>query len=256
MGSHPSHRSATIGKKYSVLFGVGTLLIGLSLIGTLIPSTREWISTQVIQRGFRRFDHTDRATDQLQRLTTLYANLQQSCQISNDSNTLKQFSEHKEYTIIPALVVGTNLIATSPFYILNKGERDGIRTGMPVVAGEGILIGTVYTVDLRQSTLLPITHPSTRIAGSVLNEERTVGIVQGSANLSLQLTLVPRSEKLSIDQVVVTSGIQPRIPRGLTLGIITDIHNDPSDIFQTADIRLLADPRRFVTVGIVQDASL
>ncbi len=127
---------------------------------------------------------------------------------------------------------------------------------MPVVVEGGILIGTIYTVENHESTLLPITHPSTRIASSVLNEERTIGIVQGSANLSLQLTLVPRSETLAPDQVVVTSGIQPNIPRGLTLGIITDVHHDASDIFQTADIRLLADPQRFSTVGIVRSAPL
>ncbi len=127
---------------------------------------------------------------------------------------------------------------------------------MPVVVGEGIVIGTIFTVHSHESTILPITHPSTRIASSVLNEQRTIGIIQGSANLSLQLTLIPRSELLAPNQVVITSGVQSLIPRGLILGVITEVHSNPSDIFQSADIRLLADPQRYPTVGVVKKTTL
>lgn len=242
--------------RISLLIWLNGIVVTTLLVLTLLPPTRHFIITHIAQYIRRPSSMEESIPTQIQQLSIELAELKQSCQSIMDEKALEKFSQQNSYTVIPSIIIGTNVSAVSPFSILNKGSRDGIIAGMPVIVGDGIVIGTIYTVRSQESTLLPITHPSTRIASSVLNEQRTIGIIQGSANVSLQLTLIPRSELISPNQVVVTSGIQLLIPRGLILGVITEVHSDSSDIFQTADIRLLADPQRYSTVGIVQKMPL
>ncbi|MBI5135070.1 hypothetical protein HZA86_02455 [Candidatus Uhrbacteria bacterium] len=224
-------------------------IIGGGLIAVMIffPSVRARVLgaiTTVSNRPLRDRDETVRA------LTQQLAQLQESCRQQRDNQQLEQFAQTK-FKTVTARIIGVTALSVSPSYILDRGAQDGVRSGMAAIVDKGIVVGIILETQDHQSTLIPITHPRARIAGTIMNEQRTIGIVEGSANLSLQFKLIPTSEVLTRDQVVTTSGLQSEIPRGLTIGLISEVHQNPADIFQYADIRALADVRRFGAVGIV-----
>ncbi len=160
-----------------------------------------------------------------------------------------------QWSILPAQVAGINTLPIAPFIILNRGANDGVEVGMPVVVSGTVLIGTIIERSATTSSILPLTHPNSRIAVAVQSTQRTIGILQGRANLSLELLLVPRDEPLTEEQLLITSGSQLSIPRGLLVGSIGSIDNKSANIFLEATVNASADPRRASTVGIITSAS-
>ena len=66
------------------------------------------------------------------------------------------------------------------------------------------------------------------------------------------MTLVPISDELRKDDLVVTSGLQDAIPAGLVIGTVQDIIKKPEDLFQSAVLRsaLLLDNLALLSVLI------
>lgn len=145
---------------------------------------------------------------------------------------------------------------TDPFQrevVINKGTRDGVHVGDPVVARDGILVGTIRSTEQAKSFVLALTDPRSKILSTIFQEKKEIhGITEGQFNTGLSMTLVPISEELRKDDLVVTSGLQDAIPAGLVIGTVQDIIKKPEDLFQSAVLRsaLLLDNLSLLSVLI------
>ncbi|MDP2630531.1 MAG: rod shape-determining protein MreC [Candidatus Uhrbacteria bacterium] len=146
--------------------------------------------------------------------------------------------------------------STDPFQleiIINKGERDGVRVGDPVIARDGILVGTIRSTEQTKSYVLALTDPRSKILSTIFQEKKEIhGITEGQFSTGLVMTLVPIAEELRKDDLVVTSGLQDAIPAGLVIGTVQDIIKKPEDLFQSAILRsaLLLDDLAILSVLI------
>ncbi len=146
--------------------------------------------------------------------------------------------------------------STDPFQrevVIDKGSRDGVSVGDPVVARDGILVGTVRSTEQTKSFVLALTDPRSKILSTIFQEKKEIhGITEGQFNTGLTMTLVPISEELRKDDLVVTSGLQDAIPAGLVIGTVQDIIKKPEDLFQSAVLRsaLLLDNLALLSVLI------
>lgn len=184
-------------------------------------------------------------------LTIRLATLQDRYQRLLDTLQMKSIETTQFWSLRLAHVTGRNALPMAPYMLLDQGSLEGVRPGMPVVAAGGLLVGTVIEVEPHQSTLLPLTHPNSRIAATVQNEQRTIGVVQGSANLAVELLLVARSEKLNRGQLIITSGLQPLIPRGLVIGQVGSIDDDSTQVFLKATVDGFLPVERYTDLGVV-----
>jgi rod shape-determining protein MreC len=105
---------------------------------------------------------------------------------------------------------GTGLV------VLDRGERDGLTTDMPVVAWGGV-VGRVVQVDPRRAKVRLLTDAGSGVAG-VVQRSRAQGIVVGGHAGRLDLKYVAGHEDVVLGDRVVSSGLDGIFPRGFGLG--------------------------------------
>jgi len=112
---------------------------------------------------------------------------------------------------------------------INKGSRDGVRKGMPVVAWQGDLeglVGKVVLVGRGSSQILPLYDPQCLVSAR-LDRSRHEGLVggEGKDRGTILMRYVKKTAKDSIEygDLVVTSGLGGLYPKGINIGRIRDI---------------------------------
>jgi rod shape-determining protein MreC len=140
---------------------------------------------------------------------------------------------------------------------VNKGSRDGVREGDPVVNGAG-LVGRVRRVSGGNAQVLLITDSESGIAAKI-NESGASGIVEtavGDPN-DLRLQYLGRNDRIREEQTVVTSGstsqrLQSRFPPDIPIGRVTRVDEDEG----TVHVRPFADLRELEFVQILTEPAL
>lgn len=149
---------------------------------------------------------------------------------------LHGYAAQANYATVLARIVGKPADGSRSFLVIDRGETHGIRERLPVISGEGVLVGTIAKVTPATAIVRLLTHPESKIAATTLDAARTLGVVQGEQGLALSLTLVPRGETLAPGMRVVSSGLGQGIPRGLLIGTLREVYDIPSEAFLSASI--------------------
>jgi rod shape-determining protein MreC len=134
---------------------------------------------------------------------------------------------------------------------LNRGSSEGVMENMAVLTPDG-LVGRVITVSSSTSEVLLITDPRSGV-GSLIQDTRTTGIVEGvtgSAGIA-RMIHIPNNALVETGQAVITSGQGSIFPKGIPVGTINNIQNDPSGLFLSADILPYANLNKLEEVLIV-----
>jgi rod shape-determining protein MreC len=112
---------------------------------------------------------------------------------------------------------------------INKGSRQGVTRGMPVVAYQGDLeglVGKVVLVGPGSSEILPLYDPQCQVSARV-DSTRDEGLVQGEGKDrgTVVMSYVKKiaKDKISYGDLVVTSGLGGLYPKGINIGRIRDI---------------------------------
>jgi len=139
---------------------------------------------------------------------------------------------------IPSLAASVTGEDASPWFktiMINRGEVDGLREGMPVVAADGI-IGQLVKVVARSSRVLLITDHASGVA-SIIQRSRARGVVKGKGDGSCSLEFSMASEDVKVGDTVITSGIGGIFPKGLKIGEVSMVKKGEYGIFQTVEVR-------------------
>jgi rod shape-determining protein MreC len=159
---------------------------------------------------------------------------------NEDLRAKLNFSEtHPEY-ILKASEVRGRVIGSEPnnllaVLIIDVGKRHGIAKGMPVTSESG-LVGHILAVGTNWSKVLLIIDPSSSVAG-MTQAERAPGVVSGRLGQDLQMEYIPQKDRVTIGDVVLTSGMGGRYPPSMVIGQITEIEQRDVDAFQKATVR-------------------
>lgn len=120
---------------------------------------------------------------------------------------------------------------------INKGTRDGIAVGMPVVTQLG-LVGRVLDVSANAARVLLITDTSSAISGR-LQTTREEGSVIGQANGDLLMQFIPLTANVQEGDIVITSGLGGNLPADIVIGQVTSVRQREFELFQSAIVRSL-----------------
>jgi rod shape-determining protein MreC len=154
--------------------------------------------------------------------------------------------------LIEGDVVGQDPNPYISFVIINRGARDGLEVGMPVVSGGGRLVGRVAEVHPRWAKVQLLNDPGSRVNG-VVQVSRATGLVAGRPDGTLFLEQIPQSEQINIGDTVVTSGRGGLTPKGLIIGQVVDVEKLDIDLYQRALVRPAVDFGRLEVVLILTD---
>jgi rod shape-determining protein MreC len=137
------------------------------------------------------------------------------------------------------------------YFLIDKGENFGIKTGMAAIVSSGILVGQVTQSYPNSAKVTLITDPSSAVNAEVQGIGAK-GIVNGEYGLGLKMSMISQTEVLSEGDSVITSGLGGMIPRGLTIGKIGQIGQSSDKLFQVASVVPAVDVSRLRTVFIIK----
>lgn len=161
------------------------------------------------------------------------------------------FKEKTKQNILITKIIGNNLEGTEKTIIIDRGENEGIKLGSPAVVEEGVLIGKVVKIEKDISIVRLLSDNQSKIAATIINREKSLGVVEGGYGLSVKMNFIPRNETVQIGDLVVTSGLEKDTPRGLLIGKVAAIENEAYQPFQQAILTPSVDYNRFIYIGII-----
>lgn len=113
---------------------------------------------------------------------------------------------------------------------LNRGTRHGVYVGQPLLDQQGI-IGQIIHANTLTSTAILITDPNHALPVQVnRNGLRTLAVGTGNFQ-ELDLPYIRNNEDIQVGDLLVTSGLGGRFPRGYPVARVTKVEFDPARPF-------------------------
>ncbi|MGE0625235.1 MAG: rod shape-determining protein MreC [Pseudomonadales bacterium] len=145
---------------------------------------------------------------------------------------------------LPAEVMVAELIAVVPTpnthqVIIDKGTDAGVVLGQAVLDANG-LFGQVVEVDRFTSRVMLIVDPSHAVPVQV-NRSGVRSVAAGTGELDrLVLENVPVTADIQVNDLMESSGLAGRFPRGYPVGVVTSVEIGDTSPYAQVDVRPLA----------------
>ena len=133
--------------------------------------------------------------------------------------------------------------------VVNRGTLSGVQTGMAVVHNNGV-VGQIVAAGPTASRVLLLTDHASGI-DAVVQGSRIRGVVEGSGERQCRLRFVLSEDEVKIGDRVISSGMDGVYPKGLLIGIVSDLRRSKSGLFQLIEVRPSVDLSRLENVMII-----
>lgn len=132
---------------------------------------------------------------------------------------------------------------------IDKGSRDGIAVGMPVVGTAGV-VGQVIATASTSARILLLTDHSSGV-DALIQGSRARGIVEGLGGANCRWRFVLAGEEVKIGDRVVTSGADGIYPKGLLIGVVSSVEEAGKGLFQQIEVDPAEDFLKIETVLVL-----
>ena len=123
--------------------------------------------------------------------------------------------------------------------LVDRGERDGVRVGQPVLGPGATLVGVVTQVEPSRARVRLLIDPDSAVT-ALVQSSREQGALAGTAD-GLRLELVPADAIVAKGDLVLSSALGGRLPAGLLIGRVSSVERSPQEPFATIEVEPLAD---------------
>lgn len=178
--------------------------------------------------------------------------------IQEENETLRgylNFFTKSDYKYVMSNVISrgniSNTLKTTETIIIDKGKKNGLIEGQAVINSKGIIVGKVAEVKDDIAKVYLINSNQCKLAAAMFNTDKTTGVTEGELGLTIRMNFIPQTQKINKDDLVVTSGLEPLIPRGLAIGKVIDVDGNNNDLWQSAVIEPLVAPDDLIIVSVL-----
>ncbi len=161
------------------------------------------------------------------------------------------FIQQTKYRSIGANVIGKNTEPTGKTIIIDRGNSDSIKVGNVVITGEGVLVGKVSQIQENFSIVMLINDSQSKVAAMIMNQDRSIGLVEGGYGISVHMNFIPQNEAVNIGDMIVTSGLEDEVPQGLLIGKVEAVEKEAYQPFQRAVISPVIDLDKISIASII-----
>ena len=219
------------------------------------------------------FSELDRAREELEltrsKLQTFESADVEFTEIKKENDRLRALLGMKEmlkYDSIPASIISKDPDNWYRTLIINRGENDGIKVNMPVVAYQVVqngevkelvkgVVGKIVEVRGSISKIQPLIAPEIKI-GVKIGESRFPGLLSGytyNSNLCVA-NYITRAAPIKFGDVILTSGQAGVFPPGLMVGTVVKSELLETSPYQRAIIKPFIDYNLLEEVFIIKKA--
>jgi rod shape-determining protein MreC len=152
---------------------------------------------------------------------------------------LLQLRDELRGNLLSAQVIGKEV---SPYFrvtrvVLDRGERDHVRPGMPVLTADG-LVGQIRRTYSKYADVL-LTADKTSAIDVIVQRNGARGMLKGTGaeeNYICQLEQLSRDDDVQPGDIVVTSGLGQRFPASILVGEIKEVTKREFGLYQEATV--------------------
>jgi rod shape-determining protein MreC len=155
------------------------------------------------------------------------------------ANLLEYTSSTRNQEFITADVVGQGQFGLVRSIIINKGTRDGLAIGMPVVTDLG-LVGRVSHVTANAAQVQLVTDQNSYVSGR-LQSSRAEGTIRGEGleTGQLEMLFIPLDAEIPAGDLVITSGLGGNFPPDIVIGQVVSVRKLEFELTQVAQVASL-----------------
>lgn len=120
---------------------------------------------------------------------------------------------------------------------IDRGQRDLVRSGMPVVNADG-LVGEVLRTAGRYGDVRLTVDPDSKV-DVVVGRNGARGILRGTANnrrYVCRIEYLTRQSEVQVDDEVHTSGLGTKYPEGILVGRIVSVSREETGLYQEVEV--------------------
>ncbi|MDY2788640.1 MAG: rod shape-determining protein MreC [Atopobium sp.] len=148
-----------------------------------------------------------------------------------------------------AHVVSGSTDSWSSTITIDKGSAAGMQIGMPVMDSTGV-IGQISEVGPTSSVVRLISDETSSVSAMV-QSSRAQGMLVGSADGTLRLTLVTTDQSVAIGDTIVTSGLGGIYPKGLPLGTVSALEKNAGAMYYVITVKPFRTSSSFEEVLVI-----
>ncbi|MDD4263248.1 MAG: rod shape-determining protein MreC [Firmicutes bacterium] len=180
------------------------------------------------------------------------------------------FKNDSDATLVPAKVIGRDPRAWLNTILIDKGDKNGVTEGTPIVTYSGV-VGHVTFTSAFTSQVTLLVDPKTALGGIIQRTRDFVIVDKANSNGLLKVTPLYQKEEgdssitssiidFQEGDLVITSGFGGVYPKGLNIGVITNVIRGPEGITGTlrpsVDFSRLEEVFILFTPLVTEEASL
>ena len=174
--------------------------------------------------------------------------------VTGDSMSVEQMKKNAltGYDMYKARVINNSLTHVDNYITIDKGEKDGIRSEMGVVNGNGI-VGIVYLTSDNYSVVIPVLNSKSNISCKIKKSDY-FGFLkwEGGSSKYAIVKDMPRHSLFSLGDTVVTSGHSAVFPGGIPVGTIEEITDSHDGLSYQLKVKLFTDFARLNDVRVIE----
>jgi rod shape-determining protein MreC len=156
----------------------------------------------------------------------------------------------KEFQLMFCNIISKDISQDS--ILVNKGSKDGISKGLPVITPQKIILGRIGEVYDNFSEVILI-YSEKSFFDAKISDKEISGVVKGKGNSGAYVDLIPKEKEILSGDVVITSSLGGNFPKGLLVGTIKEVKKSDVEAFQTADIEIAFNVKNLDGLFIVTD---
>lgn len=162
--------------------------------------------------------------------------------------------QYSDYSKVGAKVIGKDSGNWFQTFLIDKGSNDGLEVDMNVLAGNG-LCGIITEVGPNYAKVRTIIDEGSSVSGQFLRTS-DLCIVSGDKKLMeegyINVEFINKDADISDGDQVVTSHVSEKYLEGITIGYISDIKVDPTNLTKTAHLTPCVDFRNLQEVLVIK----
>ncbi len=225
------HRQGHLEKVRSVL---SVFVYPLQYVANLPVTVTNWASEVLTTRARLMEENAWLRDEQL----VLSSKIQKFEILEAENERLREMLQSSERLGERVLIAELLAIDLQPFrhqIVINKGQREGVYDGQPIVDANGVM-GQIVHVGPFSSTVLLLTDPTHAIPVQInRNGLRSVAVGTGQSHI-LQLEHLSNNVDIREGDLMVSSGLGSRFPSGYPVGVVHNISRAPGEPFAKVTI--------------------
>lgn len=166
---------------------------------------------------------------------------------SDNSNT-------RRFDYVLGTVLNNSTHHPRNYFTIDKGEEDGVKSGMGVVDQNGI-VGIVNVTGKHTSRVISLLNTTQHVSVRLKNSNIVGSLTwKVSDPRTAYMEEVPRHSTFAVGDTVVTSGYSTAFPANIPVGVVEGRVRSESDNFYILKVRLASDFNTLSTVRVLKDS--